>query len=687
MIRQSRTNIIRKIAFKELLLQKRRTTMIIIAIVLAAFILSLCGAMGFAVYHSQKNLSEDTFEVLFYNLSKEKIEALNKYSYIERVALTNNLVKIEDEKGVTISLDYLDDNAYYVGRNQYKLLEGRFPREGNEIVASEEYIKKYAPKCKSGDKLSLQVNQKQFTFKLTGIVSFPTTVEDYYSFFITEDFLESNQYYNSSSYTTYVHFKDSTTISKEEFKERVIEIASDLDTTYDYSALFLKNNREVSIGNIILFLCITIIVLFAGIVVIQSVFYISISEKIRSYGQMCVVGATKEQLKGIIKKESSVLILCGTSIGILLGDIVGTVLGGNRLVSGFDLNSVLGLSGVVFIICAIMVRISTYKPIKLILNLSPIEAQKHIDSTNNSIAERKSSKKITLFWLTIGNIYRDKKKVFRTMISLIWGGVLMLISASMVTSFSAEQSVQKEMFKNGGAHRLYVNDAKLILNENPLTPELEQEITLVDGINEVIPIRESVGECDLKTKDVYVGGMCDILSDTGSFEGQVDFVSQYLIQGKIPTDKNEILLADVVQEVRPVSVGEHATLTIGNSKIDVTIVGFFDATYVGTPNGRNAEDGANVMITNELAQEVFPKTKNFKYSWEVINNNFSNREIQNELLQVISNKNISIASLETEVSHLESQMNLIWGGVQLISFFIMLFALSLIHISEPTRRS
>lgn len=675
MIRQLKPRILKKIAFKEVILQKRRSVMVIIAIMLAAFILSLCGAMSSAFYYSKKNLSYDTFETLFYNLSYEKIKTLEEYPDVERVAVINKLIEEKDEKGATISLEYLDENAYYIGRNQYKLIEGKFPERENEIVASKEYIKKYASDCEIGDNLVLLINQNPIKFKLTGIVSFPVTTEEYYSFFITEDFLKSSLNYNPSSYTAYIHFKDFDTISKEELKERSVKIAQDLDASYDYSALFLNNKEGRSIEKIVLFLCIAIIVVFAGAIVIQSVLYISVNENIRNYSQMCAIGATKKQVKRVIKKESMILILCGAPIGILLGDIIGTVLGSNQLISGFDMISVLGLSIMVFLICFAMVMISAHKPIKLIANLSLIEAQKHIGYQNSTIKKRESYKKLSLFGLTIINVCRDKRKVFRTMLSLVFGGVLMLISASMVVSFSAEQDVQSKLFKNGGTYRLYINNTKQISNKNPLTPELKQEILGLTERCKVIPIREGIGECELNTEDVYVGGLCDVISNDGAFESRADFIEQHLIQGKMPIEKNEILLADIVQEVRPVSVGDHATLKIGNSEMEVTITGFFDATYIGTSNGMEASDGANIMITKDLAQEVSPETENFEYSWEIIIPNKVKAEMKTKIEDLTSDKNLAMCSFETEVSNLQSKMDLIWGGVQTISLFIFLFAI------------
>lgn len=675
MVQNSKISILNKIAYKEILLQKRRNIMVIIAIILATFILALCSSMASAFYYSQKKLSNDTFEVLFYNLSSQKIKQLESYDDIDRVALINNLIEEVNENGETISLSYYDNNAYYIGRNQFKLLEGNLPQKGNEIVASKEYLERYAPDCRIGDDLILQVANEKVGFNLVGIVSFPTATEKNHSFFITKDFLESSAYYDSSSYTAYVHFKNASKISNEKLKERGVEIAHDLDATYDYSALFFNNSKELSIGNMILFLCLSIIVLFAGIIVIQSVFYISINENIRNYGQLCVLGMTKKQLKKIIKKESRILVIIGAPLGILLGDIVGTILGSNQLTCGFNFRSVLVLSVAIFLICTIMVTISVYKPIKLIMDLSLIEAEKYIGDQSSQSNKRKNHKRISPFSLALLNIYCDKKKVFRTMLSLVFGGILMLVSASMVVSFSAEQEVQTKIFKNKGDYRIFITETDKVLNNNPLDYKLQQNIISLNKENKIVPLRKSVGECDLRTGEVYVGGLCDIISNNGAFESNPSFVKKYLTQGEMPSTRNEILLADVVQEVRPVSIGDQATLKIGESKVEVSISGFYDATYVGTSNGAEADDGANVMITEELAQNLFPNVTNFTYSWEIVSGRKDNITMENKLFDLASGKNISICSFEDEVSSLQSQMNIIWGGVQVISLFILLFAI------------
>ncbi len=65
---------------------------------------------------------------------------------------------------------------------------------------------------------------------------------------------------------------------------------------------------------------------------IQSIFRISINDKIQSYGQLRTIGATPKQIKRIVKREGRKL----GSIGILIGTVLG-VCGGFLLFSkGFN---------------------------------------------------------------------------------------------------------------------------------------------------------------------------------------------------------------------------------------------------------------------------------------------------------------------------------------------------------------
>ena len=74
------------------------------------------------------------------------------------------------------------------------------------------------------------------------------------------------------------------------------------------------------------------IVLIGGYIVIQSIFRISINDKIRSYGQLRTIGATPKQIKRIVKREGRKL----GSIGILIGTVLGVCCGFLLFSKGFN---------------------------------------------------------------------------------------------------------------------------------------------------------------------------------------------------------------------------------------------------------------------------------------------------------------------------------------------------------------
>ena len=67
---------------------------------------------------------------------------------------------------------------------------------------------------------------------------------------------------------------------------------------------------------------ISIAILMVSILVIYSIFYISISERTRQFGQLRTLGMTQKQIKRMIRREGSILSLIGSSIGIAIGAII-----------------------------------------------------------------------------------------------------------------------------------------------------------------------------------------------------------------------------------------------------------------------------------------------------------------------------------------------------------------------------
>ena len=667
--------ITKKLAKKSLKSEKRRNFMIIIAISLAAFLMSMCGTLFFAFQESQNNMA--TFQASYDNLTEDKIEKLRHQPEIEMVASLYNLGEIKMPEGYSLYLAYMDDAACYIARNQFTLKDGTMPSKENEIAVDREMVNKYFSNTAIGDKISFQINGKSQDFVISGITESSTESQGNYSCYISKSFVENSSNYNPAKYQSYVCFADADSTSKEILKERIASIGKEIGADYSLSFLFFRENMGLSFENILTFVSLSVLVLFAGITVIQSIFRISINEKIRNFGQLRTLGTTALQIKKMINYESRYLSWLGIPPGIVLGAIVGTVLGSNEFSSGFSPINIPFVMIGVSIICTLMVKLSVRKPLKIAATTSPIEAVRYIAYRNAPMQSRKHNKKISPYSLALLNLGRDKKKTASTLLSLIFGGLLLFISASAAVSNTPEQFVREKFFVNGGSFRIYLSKESVGKNEanNSLNESLREELLNTKGIQKIIPLRDSVGMCHYSINGNVTEGMCDIISDQ-STEGNFSFVEQHLIDGQMPKNQFEVLLTDGYMELG-VTKGTPIKITNSGEEIECIVSGFFDKSFVGTENGTDAIDPANLIITQELAQQLFPNTENFAYSWEIITDKTYNDEIESAIQQKITSKEkgLSICSYNDVVEYMESSMNLLFGSLQMLSLLILLFGI------------
>lgn len=649
--------------------------MIIIAISLAAFLMSMCGTLFFAFQESQNNMA--TFQASYDNLTEDKIEKLRHQPEIEMVASLYNLGEIKMPEGYSLYLAYMDDAACYIARNQFTLKDGTMPSKENEIAVDREMVNKYFSNTAIGDKISFQINGKSQDFVISGITESSTESQGNYSCYISKSFVENSSNYNPAKYQSYVCFADADSTSKEILKERIASIGKEIGADYSLSFLFFRENMGLSFENILTFVSLSVLVLFAGITVIQSIFRISINEKIRNFGQLRTLGTTALQIKKMINYESRYLSWLGIPPGIVLGAIVGTVLGSNEFSSGFSPINIPFVMIGVSIICTLMVKLSVRKPLKIAATTSPIEAVRYIAYRNAPMQSRKHNKKISPYSLALLNLGRDKKKTASTLLSLIFGGLLLFISASAAVSNTPEQFVREKFFVNGGSFRIYLSEESVGKNEtnNPLNESLKEKLLNTKGIQKIIPLRDSVGMCHYSINGNATEGMCDIIS-VQSTEGNFSFVEQHLIDGQMPKNQFEVLLTDGYMELG-ITKGTPIKITNSGEEIECIVSGFFDKSFVGTENGTDAIDPANLIITQELAQQLFTNTENFAYSWEIITDKTYNDEIESAIQQKITSKEkgLSICSYNDVVEYMESSMNLLFGSLQMLSLLILLFGI------------
>lgn len=109
--------------------------------------------------------------------------------------------------------------------------------------------------------------------------------------------------FDPAGYRAYVHFKNDRQFDQDTMAARCREIAAQFGSAHvgmnsNYFAFHSKSIDFVTIFGI------AALVLAGGYVVIQSIFRISVNDKIQSYGQLRTIGATLRQIRRIVKKES-----------------------------------------------------------------------------------------------------------------------------------------------------------------------------------------------------------------------------------------------------------------------------------------------------------------------------------------------------------------------------------------------
>lgn len=670
---ENNTNgIVKNLAKRSLKSERRRNLMIVIAIALAAFLMSMCGTLFFAFQETQSNMA--TFQASYHDVTQDKIEKLRHQSEIEMVGSLYNLGEIKMSEGYSLYLSYMDEVACHIARNQFVLKSGTMPSKENEISVDKEMIETYFPNTSIGDKISLEIEGKQQEFVVSGITESLTESQGNYSCCVSKEFIENTPDYNPANYDSYVCFVDADTMSKEVLKEKIASIGNTIDAEYSLSFLFFRENMGLSFENILTFASLSVLVLFAGVIVIQSIFRISVNEKIRNFGQLRTLGTTALQIKKMINYESRYLSWLGIPPGIIWGAIAGTALGSNKISSGFSLTNIILVMIGVSIICIFMVKFSVHKPLKTAAMTSPIEAIRYVAYQNAPMQARKHSKKMSPCSLALLNLGRDKKKTASTLLSLIFGGLLLFISASAAVSNTPEQFVRKKMFVNNGSFRIY-SAKEMVDIMNPLNDSLKEELLKIEGIQKIIQIRESAGMCQFSIDGDATEGMCDIISEH-STEGNPNFIEQHLVDGKMPKNPFEILLTDGYLDLG-IAKGTPIKIKNNGKEIECVVSGFFDKSFVGTENGTEAIDPASLIITQELAEQIFPSIDNFAYSWEIITDITYNNKVENIIQQKISSEkmDLSICSYDAAVKYMESSMDLLFGSLQILSLLILLFGI------------
>lgn len=657
--------ITKKLAKKSLISEKRRNVMVVIAVALAAFLICFTGIVSTSLTQMQRNQVVDTYEAVWLGVEENDIENLKGAPEFERVGGYYMLGEELSEQGYHASYVYCDAQMMEITKAQMKLLEGRVPEKANEVVVSEYFLSTYGNNAKIGETVSLNTNSFHGEYTVTGIMDSVGEKEaNTCGFVISKAALIEWTGFNQDGYCAYVHFKNDTRFNEEMMTSYCRQIAekNNLPAPKMNNKYFAYQSKSFDATLIV---GVAALALIGGFIVIQSIFCISINDKIQSYGQLRTIGATTKQIRHIVKREGHQL----GSIGILMGEVLGVCSGIILFPKGFNTINYVTTVALTVLICWFMVSISIRKPVKIAAGISPIEAAR-FDLTQKNIPRRKKNIHLTPISMGIANFKRSRKKTISIVASLSLGGVLLLVVSSIGLSRLPERIV-RQYFPDGD-YKVYLDseqtETEIMAGENPLNKKLKQEILAVEGITDIIVKRQSV-HATITTNTDSIGSMCDMITSQNNAE-----LEQSLLSGTLPGD-NSILVAEAHRETyENLTVGSTVEFSFGQKSIPVIISGFYDVDKIPSGHGKLTLDGAMFYAPKKLFYKLLPDIKNFDYSWSIVSNPEKAQNVKNELENIVdSHSNLALDTFEEHIEFENTQNLIVFGGMQSLSWLIFLF--------------
>ena len=484
-------NILNKLSIKNLKLNKKRTISTIIGIVLSVALICavatmatsfretlLQGAISKRGYYHIKlsDITENDIKDIKNNRDIKDIKQIQEVGYAE-------LKTSQNKDKPYIHLYSMENSTFEFLK--FKLIEGNFPKNENEIIISKHIITNGKSDIKIGDTITLDVGKRissdnieldsscsynsehekiedseKHTFKVVGMIerpdyTFENTGDPGYTMITTnlnrgktEAYLslkKPKEYKSSISELLGVNYDDLDVIEKNGGETKYKhEINSEILRWEVFAFSDSTVSMLYSVIGVVIF-----IIIFTSVFCIRNSFAISITEKIKMYGMLSSVGATRKQIKKNVIFEAMALGLIGIPLGILSGLFADFVL--LKIVNVLLSDALVGYAnGIVFkvsiipiiisiILGFITIYLSAISSAKKAAKVSPIEQLRNSAEIKIKNKKLKTPKIIEKVFKTGGvlaykNLKRSKKKYRTTVISIAVSVFIFITMNAFITN-------------------------------------------------------------------------------------------------------------------------------------------------------------------------------------------------------------------------------------------------------------
>lgn len=528
-------SILNKFTVKNLKLNKKRTIVTIIGIMLSTAL--ICGVAGLVSSFKASlinwiKVQDGNYHVAFHDIPAEKLKYVSEnqkvkdYYLVGDVGWANLEDSTNDYKPYVHILEYDNKALNNLGVN---LTEGRLPENSNEIVISEHIITNGRVILKVGDEITLDVGKRvssdgeelnENNPLLNGntliVYDDETDLEERE----TEE-VEETEHIENTTKKTYKIVGIMQRLSREDFSspgyivithmdkipekidisvlyknpKEYEEIAKDICKTFGIMSLNeIDINTELlrfegvmseNMMNVLYTIAgvIIAIIVVSSVFIIRNSFSISVAEKNRQYGMLASIGATSKQIKRNVIFEGMIIGLIAIPLGIILGIVAIMILLQvvnyllvdmlNNLSFIYSINPLAIVVSIV--ISLITIYLSCLIPAIRASKISPIESirgNKDIKIKAKKLRTSRLTKKI----FGIGGVIASKnlkrsKKKYRTTVISLVVSIFIFISLSSILNLGTKVT------------GLYYKDFKFNMYVSYGTEEIYEELVKQDNVD------------------------------------------------------------------------------------------------------------------------------------------------------------------------------------------------------------
>lgn len=483
-----------------------------------------------------------SFEGIYKRVNKDKLDIIKNNASIDQYGIYKAIGTSQYEDS-NLGLIYADNTIKNMANIKFE--DGTMPEKENEIAIESGYLNLLNNGAKIGDKIKLSYESlstgeiKEKEFILSGILqtSDISKAQKSYSAIISKSYFVSEEVDENTKYNVYINIVKPKKLTADEVKESILSIAKNMgieeyDVRINTDYINASNpDPQVIAGGII----VALIIILSSMLVIYSIFYVSVINKVHEYGKLRAVGATKRQIRKIILREGFILSCISIPLGIAIGYLIGQVVILKALkmdrygVGGMNIFIAIGVA----VITVISVLLSLLKPMKMACNISPVEAMRY-DGNDSKHKKRKGYEEINLKKITFANLSRNKKRTVITLLSLSLSGILFIVASTIMNCMNPENMAKDHSlgditvyldnydWNEDGSNNLYDIQAN-----NPLGKEMCERLENIPGVKKINMEKSAWASID-------IGAGEKNLEDIQGFDKEFyDELSEHLVEGEI----------------------------------------------------------------------------------------------------------------------------------------------------------